>query len=65
MQVGSSNSGISNVALYNWGNNTYMHLYCSAITIEDRIWRNRSRFRQLLVKFRVTVVVIDDANLVI
>jgi hypothetical protein len=34
VQVGSMNSSIGNVAFYNWGNSTYMHIYCSAITIE-------------------------------
>lgn len=34
VQIGSMNSKISNVALYNWGNSNYMHLYCSSITIE-------------------------------
>ena len=33
MQVGSFNSEIANVAFYNWGNSTYMHVYCSSITI--------------------------------
>lgn len=33
VQIGSFNSDIANVALYNWGNSTYMHLYCSAVTI--------------------------------
>ena len=64
VQVGSFNSGISNVALYNWGNNTYMHLYCSAITIEGG--------SDLAEPFKISstdgeipegaVVVIDDAN---
>jgi hypothetical protein len=34
VQVGSLNSLISNVAFYNWGNSSYMHIYCSSITIE-------------------------------
>jgi len=34
VQIGSMNSSISNVAFYNWGNSTYMHIFCSAITIE-------------------------------
>lgn len=28
------NSSIANVAFYNWGNSTYMHIFCSSITIE-------------------------------
>ena len=64
VQIGSMNSLISNVALYNWGNSTYMHLYCSAITIEGGA--------DLAEPFKITtakqpveegeVVVIDDAN---
>lgn len=34
VQIGSMNSSIANVAFYNWGNGTYMHIFCSAITIE-------------------------------
>jgi hypothetical protein len=34
VQIGSMNSSIANVAFYNWGNSTYMHVYCSSITIE-------------------------------
>ncbi len=34
VQIGSMNSLIGNVAFYNWGNSTYMHVYCSAITVE-------------------------------
>lgn len=33
VQVGSMNSEISNVALYNWGSGNYMNLYCASITI--------------------------------
>jgi hypothetical protein len=33
VQVGSLNSAIANIAFYNWGNNTYMHIGCSSITI--------------------------------
>jgi hypothetical protein len=33
VQIGSMNSGIANVAFWNWGNSTYMHVYCSSITI--------------------------------
>jgi len=33
VQVGSLNPNISNVAFYNAGNNSYMHIYCSSITI--------------------------------
>jgi hypothetical protein len=34
VQIGSMNSSIANVAFYNWGNSTYMHVFCSSITIE-------------------------------
>jgi hypothetical protein len=34
VQIGSLNKLISNVAFYNWGNSTYMHIYCSSISIE-------------------------------
>jgi hypothetical protein len=64
VQVGSFNSEISNVAFYNWGNNTYMHIYCSAITVEGG--------SDLAEPFKITsgkgdvpqgaVVVIDEQN---
>jgi hypothetical protein len=34
VQFGSLNSAIDNVAFYNAGKSTYMHIYCSSITIE-------------------------------
>ena len=64
VQVGSFNSLISNVAFWNWGNSSYMHIYCSAITIEGG--------SDLAEPFKITagdqevpqgaVVVIDDQN---
>ncbi len=64
VQVGSFNSQIGNVAFYNWGNNTYMHIYCSQITIEGG--------SDLAEPFKISpdhgaipagaVVVIDDQN---
>lgn len=64
VQVGSLNSLISNVAFYNWGNSTYMHIFCSAITIEGG--------SDLAEPFKITagreevlegsVVVIDEQN---
>jgi hypothetical protein len=64
VQIGSFNSSIANVALYNWGNSTYMHLYCSAITITGG--------SDLAEPFKISassreipqgsVVVIDDEN---
>ncbi len=64
VQVGSFNSNIANVAFYNWGNGTYMHIFCSVISIEGG--------SDLAEPFEVTspnrdipegsVVVIDDEN---
>jgi hypothetical protein len=64
VQIGSFNSLISNVAFYNWGNSSYMHVYCSSITIEGG--------SDLAEPFKITkadkpveegeVVVIDDAH---
>jgi hypothetical protein len=64
VQIGSLNSLISNVAFYNWGNSTYMHVYCGSITIEGGA--------DLAEPFKITadeneipqgaVVVIDEAH---
>jgi len=64
VQFGSLNSSIDNVAFYNAGKNTYMHIYCSSITIEGGA--------DLAEPFKIssgkaeisegTVVVIDEEN---
>jgi hypothetical protein len=64
VQFGSLNSSIDNVAFYNAGKNTYMHIYCSSITIEGGA--------DLAEPFKITsgkdeisegtVVVIDELN---
>lgn len=64
VQIGSQRSGITAVACYNTADNAYMHLYCSAITIEGG--------SDLAEPFKITsedgeipqgaVVVIDEQN---
>jgi hypothetical protein len=64
VQFGSLNSAIDNVAFYNAAKSTYMHIYCSSITIEGGA--------DLAEPFKITagkdeipqgaVVVIDEQN---
>jgi hypothetical protein len=64
VQVGSLQSGITAVSLYNEADNAYMHLYCSSVTVEGG--------SDLAEPFKVSsptgelpegsVVIIDDEN---
>ncbi len=64
VQVGSLNPNVANVAFYNAANNTYMHIYCSSITINGGA--DLAEPFQISCPDKVvepgTVVVIDEEN---